>query len=107
MCAIGNDELLSEELEMRALYQRSKGRNLFDLWLALTNLSLEPEAIMSAFPAYRPEGLTQRAYEGNLRAKLRDPQSRNDMKYLVRTGTLDYDVDEAVVLVMSKLVSLV
>lgn len=52
----------AEELcatKVRALYQRSKCRDLFDLWLALTELKLAPKDIMAAFDAYRPQGLTQ------------------------------------------------
>lgn len=39
-------ELVSTKL--RALYQRSKGRDLFDLWLALTELHLEPAEILAS-----------------------------------------------------------
>jgi predicted nucleotidyltransferase component of viral defense system len=35
--------------KIRALYQRSKGRDLFDLWLALTQLRVDPTAILGAF----------------------------------------------------------
>ncbi len=35
--------------KIRALYQRSKGRDLFDLWLALDQLALDPNGILAAF----------------------------------------------------------
>ncbi|MGH3446257.1 MAG: nucleotidyl transferase AbiEii/AbiGii toxin family protein [Nocardioidaceae bacterium] len=41
-------ELVSTKL--RALFQRTKGRDLFDLWLALTTLQLDPAEIHSAEP---------------------------------------------------------
>jgi predicted nucleotidyltransferase component of viral defense system len=44
------EELLGTKL--RALYQRSKGRDLFDLWLALTQLSLDEQLIVEAFRHY-------------------------------------------------------
>jgi predicted transcriptional regulator of viral defense system len=47
--------------------QRSKGRDLFDLWLALTTLSLDPGEIVSASGPSRPEGLTARRAVANLR----------------------------------------
>ncbi|MCZ7576275.1 MAG: nucleotidyl transferase AbiEii/AbiGii toxin family protein [Dehalococcoidia bacterium] len=40
-------ELLATKI--RALYQRKKGRDLFDLWLALTELKLGGDAIAAAF----------------------------------------------------------
>ncbi len=46
-------ELVSTKL--RALYQRSKGRDLFDLWLALTRLAIPPTEILTCFEPYRPE----------------------------------------------------
>jgi predicted nucleotidyltransferase component of viral defense system len=35
--------------KMRALYQRRKGRDLFDLWYALSNCDCSPEQIVSCF----------------------------------------------------------
>jgi predicted nucleotidyltransferase component of viral defense system len=35
--------------KIRALYQRKKGRDLFDMWLALTELALDPEHVLAAF----------------------------------------------------------
>ncbi len=44
--------------KIRALYQRSKGRDLFDLWLALTEMALPPDEILSSVGPYLPDGLT-------------------------------------------------
>jgi len=44
------EELLGTKL--RALYQRRKGRDLFDLWYGLTKLDLRPERIINAFEQY-------------------------------------------------------
>lgn len=42
--------------KIRALYQRKKGRDLFDMWLALTELEVSGTNIVAAFGPYRPEG---------------------------------------------------
>lgn len=57
-------ELISTKL--RALYQRSKGRDLFDLWLALTRLGIAPDDILSSFAPYRPEKYTSALAIANL-----------------------------------------
>ncbi|MDR2567455.1 MAG: nucleotidyl transferase AbiEii/AbiGii toxin family protein [Bifidobacteriaceae bacterium] len=45
--------------KIRALYQRSKGRDLFDLWLALTTLNLDPHIVCAdgfrALPSRRAD----------------------------------------------------
>ena len=56
--------------KIRALYQRRKGRDLFDLWLALTDLGVPGRDIVNAFEPYRPDGLSAALAEANLRAKL-------------------------------------
>jgi len=65
-------ELLATKI--RALYQRKKGRDLFDLWLALTEMNLHPRDIIDSFAPYRPAGLTATVLDRNLRAKLVDPR---------------------------------
>ncbi|MCL2464761.1 MAG: nucleotidyl transferase AbiEii/AbiGii toxin family protein [Micrococcales bacterium] len=55
--------------KIRALYQRSKGRDLFDLWLALEYLHLDPMAILDAFGPYRPAGMTAQRAIDNLRRR--------------------------------------
>lgn len=59
--------------KIRALYQRSKGRDLFDLWLALDHRRLDPHHILTAFGPYRPEGLTAARAQANLAHKLSAP----------------------------------
>ncbi len=97
------EELVATKL--RAIYQRSKGRDLYDLWLALTNLSILPETIISAFPAYRPEGVTSEMMIENLKRKLSDKQFLHDMDPLIRQGAPAYDPLEAGRLVVEKLFS--
>lgn len=97
------EELVATKL--RALYQRSKGRDLYDLWLALTELELDSGAILAAFPAYRPEGVAGAMMEGNLLAKLADHGFCHDVDVLVRTDAPAYDPQAAGKLVIDELVS--
>ena len=92
--------------KIRALYQRRKGRVLFDLWLALTELGLSGGEIVSAFWPYRPDGLTAALAEANLRAKLDDASFRNDLDALVTEWPVGYDIDSAADLVIVEVLAL-
>lgn len=94
--------------KVRALYQRSKGRDLFDIWLALTELGVEPVGIVGAFDVYRPEGLTRGLMEKNLEAKLIDADFCHDCDSLIVGGAsrFGYDAQKAGQLVMETIVSL-
>lgn len=81
--------------KIRALYQRSKGRDLFDLWLALNQLHLPAAAILAAFAPHRPEGLTGARARDNLARKLQDPLFRNDLDPLVTAWPDTYQLDAA------------
>lgn len=89
--------------KIRALYQRSKGRDLFDLWLALTELHLEPDAILAAFGPYCPEGLTAKQSVNNLQRKVADPTFRSDLVPLLSSVPTAYAVDAAAELVIQQL----
>ncbi len=68
------DELLGTKL--RALYQRKKGRDLFDLAYALKHANVKPDRIVEAFSAYMDHGghhVTRAQFELNLAEKLNDP----------------------------------
>lgn len=97
------EELVATKL--RALYQRKKGRDLYDLWLALTVLELDPGKIVAAYPAYRPEGVNGEDVEGNLRLKLTDSEFRTDVLAMIRADAPAYDPDAAGELVASELLS--
>ena len=78
------DELLATKL--RALYQRKKGRDLFDLAVALENGRSDPQRIIQTFHSYmevenRP--ITRAMFEQNLDGKLRDPGFGSDMSGLL------------------------
>lgn len=89
------EELLATKL--RALYQRRKGRDLFDLWLGLGAKGVDPERILEAFRAYmKHEGsrVTAREFEENLDAKLATAAFGDDLRPLLAPET-EYDAREA------------
>lgn len=91
--------------KIRALYQRSKGRDLFDLWVALTRLGLDSDAVLAAFAPYRPDGLTAALSIANLQAKLATNDFRTDLAPLLRSDVAGYDPEAAAVLVIDRLLA--
>jgi predicted nucleotidyltransferase component of viral defense system len=90
----------------RALFQRSKGRDLFDLWLALTRLGVPASSVVKAFAAYRPDGYTKRRAELNLREKAKRSAFREDIRPLVTAWPEGYDIDAAAELVIADVLAL-
>lgn len=89
------DELLATKL--RALYQRKKGRDLFDLWYAMNHADVNIEKVIHAFKYYMgKEGnkITQRAFIGNMERKIIDGDFIGDMNGLLRSG-IEYDIKQA------------
>jgi predicted nucleotidyltransferase component of viral defense system len=96
--------------KMRALFQRRRGRDLFDLYWALTlaNPPVDPAAIIESFQHYlRKEGNAAGRAEfiGILEAHLGDRGFCSDMDRLLRTGA-NYDAQEAGEYVKAKLLKL-
>jgi hypothetical protein len=90
--------------KIRALYQRSKGRDVFDLWLALTHLRLDPDRIITAFAPYRPPGWTPRLAERNLQAKLATEEFGRDLDQLVQRVPADFSMKAAGHLILTELI---
>ncbi len=88
-CAIasyGLNELLGTKL--RALYQRKKGRDLFDLDVALQHPDANPQEILKAFNAYMDHAghsVTRTQLEENITAKLADSSFTADISPLLRS----------------------
>ena len=81
------DELLATKL--RALYQRKKGRDLFDLAEALRDTRSDPARIARTFRAHmdaEQHPVTRAMFERNLDGKLRDPRFGSDMSGLLAAG---------------------
>lgn len=90
--------------KLRALYQRSKGRDLFDLWLVLTTRSPDPVAIIAGLRHYMGDAVfAYRDLAANLRDKLGDADFRSDLDPLVTAVPDGYTVDSAADLVMERL----
>ncbi len=74
---------------MRALYQRRKGRDLFDLAMGLGDARSNPGRIAAAFREYMDRGggpVTRAMFERNLAGKIGDAQFNADMSALLRPG---------------------
>jgi hypothetical protein len=80
--------------KIRALFQRSKGRDLFDLWLAVEHEGISPAAIAECFGPYRPDGWTMARALDNLRTKLQDPTFTTDLELLVAQRPDGYRIHE-------------
>jgi predicted nucleotidyltransferase component of viral defense system len=98
------DELMGTK--MRALYQRKKGRDLFDLDRALT-AGADPDRLVEVFRHCMAEGghpVTRALFEQNLHAKRCQDVFRNDMAALLRPGVA-WDPDAALDRVLGILVA--
>lgn len=106
-CQIGTytlNELLGTKL--RALYQRKKGRDLFDLAFALDNGTVDPERIVMAFSQYMDHSghrVTRAQFEENFHEKLSDPQFAADISPLLAEG-FEWNMEDAAEIVRSTLI---
>ncbi len=98
------DELMGTKL--RAMYQRRKGRDLFDLWLCLHESLIDPERVASCCVEYMArEGhpATRARFEQNMADKRNDPAFLGDIKSLLAAGIV-YDPIEAFSLIQDSLI---
>ncbi len=110
----GKTELLTYETEellatkVRALYQRKKGRDLFDLSEALSAMpDLDTQAIVDCFLRYMEhDGLriTRTQFESNLAEKIDNDVFVRDVPPLLASG-ISYDPRRALELVQRDLIS--
>ena len=98
------EELMGTKL--RALYQRKKGRDLFDLWLALEQGHLDIAKLLQCFDRYMTEGghaATRAQFEANLQGKAKSRAFRGDILPLLRPG-VKWDFDQALRSVMEEVI---
>src|SRR5207244_8604431 len=96
--------------KMRAMFQRKRGRDLFDLYWVLTKspTPVDPAAIIASFQHYLKHERTKvgRAkFVGILESHLKDRGFCSDMQPLLRTG-ITYDPQTAGSYVKAKLLNL-
>lgn len=97
------EELLATKL--RALYQRRKGRDLFDLYYAITNLNPDIAVMIKTYQEYmKSEGRTIRRddFISNMENKMNDPEFRKDILGLLRINTV-YNPDTAFELIRAEI----
>lgn len=100
----GLEELLGTKL--RALYQRKKGRDLFDLAVALETKGVRPDGIADAFAHYiKHEGkrVTRAQFERNLAGKLRDNQFAVDIQALL-AAAYEWDRDRGAQVILQRMI---
>ena len=108
-CEVGSydlDELLATKL--RALYQRKKSRDLFDLSNALGWPRVGPDRVVAAFCEYMGRSghhITRALFEQNLEAKIGDPQFAADIRPLLVAGST-WDLKAAAASVSASLIRL-
>lgn len=100
------DELLGTKI--RALYQRKKGRDLFDLWMAFTTTKAGPAHAVECFLKYMEhEGhkVSRAEFEQNLIGKLNDSRFVADIKPLLTAGA-SHDLHKAADYFMNNIIPL-
>ena len=99
------EELLGSKI--RALYQRKKGRDLFDLWYSLKQRNPDIYKTIRAFKTFMEKEqhtVSSREFEINLIEKLKDAYFLGDIQGLIRPG-IEYNAKDAYNLVFEKIVS--
>lgn len=118
--SVGNDwftgrcEVLTYELDelvgtkVRALYQRLKGRDLFDVYTALVSGELDLDRVMTAYDRYlrfvASHAPTYKEYVLNMEEKMLNPEFLGDTTDLLRPG-LSFDAQSSWEKVRDKLLS--
>jgi len=99
------EEMLGTKL--RALYQRKKGRDLFDLYHALTNLDTDTRLLIKCYREYMAYSVekppTQKQFLLNMEQKLKDPDFEGDIYALLRPG-VQFDQARAYELIKNELI---
>lgn len=98
------EELLGTK--MRALYQRRKGRDLFDLWVGINLKGADPGKIVNIFLEYMGnEGnkISKKDFEANLILKMKNAGFRTDVEPLI-SPSMKYNIDDAYSIIKRELI---
>ncbi len=111
----GESEILTYQLEelmgtkLRALYQRNKGRDLFDFWFALNNSKLDIPNVLKVFHHYmEQQGLrvSRAQFEQNLHEKITSRVFLDDSYPLLRgEESSQWDPNIAYAMIQSQIIS--
>lgn len=87
------DELVGTKL--RALYQRKKGRDLFDLQLAIDSGRIDAVRVLECYQRYMEfvvdKAPTHKQFVQNMELKMQDDDFLHDMDFLIRLGAPSFD----------------
>ena len=99
------EELLGTKL--RALYQRKKGRDLFDLYKAIIEKDVDKELLLRCYNRYMdfsvPKAPTYKQFAQNLESKMIDPDFLGDMDNLLHPSEA-FDMLEAYQVVQERII---
>ena len=101
------EELLGTKL--RALYQRKKGRDLFDLYVALRSpdVTINLDNVVTCYQRYMEfvveKAPTYKQFIQNMELKMQDEEFLGDTQHLLRDGAT-FDPQTAYELVREKLI---
>jgi predicted nucleotidyltransferase component of viral defense system len=99
------EELLGTKL--KALYQRKKGRDLFDMYWALKHLDIDTEKVIHCYQVHIENAVdkppTQKQFLANMTAKMFDREFIGDIRLVLKQG-IEYDNAAAWELVRKELV---
>ena len=101
------EEIMATKL--RAVYQRRKGRDLFDAWYVFSKGLADAEAVMPLFHAYNKYNdvkITKKMFAQNMKEKQQNTDFRRDIRDLLPVGT-DYSFDRAYDFFMREVVPLI
>ena len=99
------EELLGTKL--KALYQRKKGRDLFDMYWALKHLDIDTDKVIHCYKVHMENAVskppTQKQFLINMSDKMSDREFLEDIRLVLKQG-VEYDNEAAWELVKSELV---
>jgi predicted nucleotidyltransferase component of viral defense system len=99
------EELLGTKL--KALYQRKKGRDLFDLYWALTHLDIDVDKVIHCYKVHMKNAVdkppTQKQFLANMSEKMTDRDFMEDIRLVLMRG-VEYDDEKAWEVVRKELI---
>ena len=96
--------------KLKALYQRKKGRDLFDLYWALTHLDIDTEKVIHCYNVHMKNAVdkppSQKQFLANMNEKITDKDFLEDIRLVLKQG-IEYDSEAAWDLVEKELVEII